>query len=134
MKLPTRLALALCATGWSFALNPAFAEEATPGSQWLTYNNRLDGQRYSPLKQITAANASQLGEVCRVQVDGPTTFHAGFVVVDGVIYTNTGRYTVAIDATNCSVRWKHTYTPDEERASPSNRGVGVVGGGGFRGM
>src|SRR5690349_15602666 len=46
-------------------LASAQAQEATPGSQWLTYNNRLDGVRFSPLKQITAANASQLGEVCR---------------------------------------------------------------------
>src|SRR5262245_65624250 len=124
MKLPTRLALASLATGWTLALAPAFAqEEATPGAQWLTYNNRLDGQRYSPLKQITPANASQLGEVCRVQIDGPTSFHAGLVVVDGVIYTTTGRETIALDARTCAVRWKYTYTPDEERASPSNRSL-----------
>jgi PQQ-dependent dehydrogenase (methanol/ethanol family) len=133
MKLPTRLVLGLLATGWSFASTPAFAQNATPGAQWLTYNNRLDGQRYSPLKEITLANVAQLGEVCRVQIDGPTTFHAGFVVVDGVIYTNTGRYTVAIDATTCAVRWKHEYLPDEERASPSNRGLAVMDGRVFRG-
>ena len=112
---------------------PAGAQEATFGSQWLTYNNRLDGQRFSPLKEITPANASQLGEVCRVQVDGPTTFHAGLIVVDGVIYTNTGRETLAIDATTCAVRWKHTYMPEEERYSPSNRGVAVLDGRVFRG-
>jgi alcohol dehydrogenase (cytochrome c) len=109
------------------------AQDATPGSQWLSYNNRLDGQRYSPLKEITAANATQLGEACRVQIDGPTSFHAGLVVVDGVIYTNTGRYTVAVDATTCAVRWKHSYTPDEERSSPSNRGLAVMDGRVFRG-
>jgi alcohol dehydrogenase (cytochrome c) len=76
---------------------------------------------------------SQLGEVCRVQVDGPTSFHAGFVVVDGVLYTATGRNTFAIDAATCAVRWKHTYTPDEERASPSNRGLAVLDGRVFRG-
>ena len=129
MKLPTRVALCLLTVNCSLA----FAQDATPGSQWLSYNNRLDGQRYSPLKEITVANVSQLGEVCRVQVDGPTTFHAGFVVADGVIYTNTGRYTVAIDATTCAVRWKNTYTPDEERASPSNRGLAVMDGRVFRG-
>src|SRR5688572_30773222 len=133
MTKPTRLAIclmSLCAAG---AAMPSGAQEATPGSQWLSYNNRLDGQRFSPLKEITAANASQLGEVCRLQVDGPTTFHAGLVVADGVIYTNTGRETLAIDATNCAVRWKYTYMPEEERYSPSNRGVALLDGRIFRG-
>jgi len=129
-----RFTLGLLVTCLSVAHSPVHAQDATPGSQWLSYNNRLDGQRYSPLKQITAANASQLGEVCRVQIDGPTSFHAGLLVVDGVIYTNTGRYTVAIDATTCAVRWKHTYTPEEDRGgAPSNRGLAVMDGRVFRG-
>ncbi|HXR91831.1 MAG TPA: PQQ-binding-like beta-propeller repeat protein [Steroidobacteraceae bacterium] len=111
----------------------AAAQESTPGGQWLTVNNRLDGQRFSPLKQITPANAAQLGEVCRVQIDGPTTFHAGLVVADGVIYTDTGLETVAIDATSCAVRWKYTYEPDEDRYSPSNRGLALMDGRIFRG-
>jgi len=111
----------------------ASAQEAAPGSQWLTINNRLDGQRFSPLKEITPVNAAQLGEVCRLQIDGPTTFHAGIIVVDGVLYTNTGRETVALDAASCALRWKYTYVPDEERASPSNRGLAVMDGRVFRG-
>ncbi len=122
--------LALCALAESA---PAGAQESIPGSQWLTVNNRLDGQRFSPLKQITPANVSRLGEICRVQIDGPTTFEAGLIVVNGVIYTDTGRYTVAIDAKTCAVRWKHTYVPDEARSSPSNRGVAVMDGRVFRG-
>jgi alcohol dehydrogenase (cytochrome c) len=111
----------------------ADAQEATPGSQWLSNNNHLDGQRFSPLKEITPANASQLHEVCRVQIDGPTTFHAGLVVVDGVIYTNTALETVAIDAATCSVHWKHSYEPEEARYSPSSRGLAVLNGRVFRG-
>jgi alcohol dehydrogenase (cytochrome c) len=109
------------------------SQESTPGSQWLSINNRLDGQRFSPLEQITPANAAHLHEICRLQIDGPTTFHAGLVVVDGVIYTNTGRQTVAIDATTCALRWQFTYVPDEERSSPSNRGLAVLDGRVFRG-
>jgi alcohol dehydrogenase (cytochrome c) len=124
---------ALCLMSACLLSALARAQDATPGAQWLSYNNRLDGQRYSPLKEITPENASQLGEVCRVQVDGPTSFHAGFVIVDGVLYTTTGRNTFAIDAATCAVRWKHTYTPDEERAAPSNRGLAVMDGRVFRG-
>ena len=109
------------------------AQEPTPGSQWLSVNNHLDGQRFSPLQEITPANATQLHEICRLQIDGPTTFHAGLVVVDGVIYTNTGLETVAMDAATCALRWKFTYVPDEERASPSNRGLAVLDGRVFRG-
>ena len=109
------------------------APPATPGSQWLTLNNHLDGQRFSPLKQITPSTVGQLGEVCRVQIDGATTFHAGLVVVDGVLYTNTGLETVALDASNCTVRWRYTYAPEEERFSPSNRGLAVLNGRVFRG-
>jgi glucose dehydrogenase len=95
------------------ATTTGLAQEASPGSQWLSYNNRLDGQRFSPLKEINASNIGQLGEVCRVTVDGPTSYHAGIVVADGVIYTSTGRYTYAIDARTCYVKWKYTNQPDE---------------------
>lgn len=118
---------ALCCT------SVAFAQDSTPGGQWPSYNNRLNGQRYSPLKQITADNAAQLGEVCRVQIDGATSFHSGLVVVDGVIYTNTGRETVALDATTCAVRWKVSHTSDEGSYSPSSRGLAVMDGRVFRG-
>ncbi len=109
------------------------AQEATPGAQWLSYNNQLDGQRFSPLKEITPTNAAQLGEVCRVQIDGPTSLHSDLIVVDGIIYTGTGRETVALDATTCAVRWRFSYTPDDPRGSPSTRGVAVMNGRVFRG-
>jgi alcohol dehydrogenase (cytochrome c) len=112
---------------------PVLAQEPTPGGQWLTLNNRLDGQRFSPLKEITPANVGELAELCRLQVDGPTTFHAGLIVVDGVLYTDTGRETIALDAGTCAVRWRYSYLPEEERFSPSNRGLAVLDGRVFRG-
>ena len=69
-----------------------------PGAEWLHYNNDLMGQRFSNLEQITPENASQLGQVCRVQVDGPTSFHSGLIVNDGVIFATTSRKTIAVDA------------------------------------
>src|SRR5580704_6910781 len=109
------------------------AQETSPGSQWLSYNNHLDGQRFSPLKEITPANAAQLGEVCRIQIDGPTSMHADLIVVDGVIYTGTGRETVALNATTCALLWRFSYTPDDDRNSPSTRGVAVMNGRVYRG-
>jgi alcohol dehydrogenase (cytochrome c) len=109
------------------------AQETSPGSQWLSYNNHLDGQRFSPLKEITPANATQLGEVCRIQIDGPTSLHSDLIVVDGIIYTGTGRETVALNATTCALIWRYSYTPDDDRNSPSTRGVAVMNGRVFRG-
>jgi len=132
MRIVKLITAGLLACG-SLTASIAIAQASLPGAQWPAYNNRLDGVRYSPLKEITPENASQLGEVCRVQIDGPTSFHAGLIVVDGVIYTNTGRETVALDATTCAIRWKHTYVPDEEIVSPSSRGLAVLDGRVFRG-
>ena len=133
MSQPTFLMRGLAALLASAIAGIGDAQEASPGAQWLSYNNHLDGQRFSPLKEITPANATQLGEVCRVQIDGPTSMHSDLIVADGVIYTGTGRETVAIDATRCTLLWRHSYTPDDDRSSPSTRGVAVMDGRVFRG-
>jgi PQQ-dependent dehydrogenase (methanol/ethanol family) len=109
------------------------AAPAGVGLQWPNYNFKLNGQRYSALDQINTNTVGQLGEICRVQVDGPTSFTAGLIVVDGTIYTTTSAETVALDATTCAMRWKSTYTPDEAEQPPSNRGVAVLDGRVFRG-
>ncbi len=133
MSQPTFLVRGLAALLAGVVAAISSAQDASPGSQWLSYNNHLDGQRFSPLKEITPANATQLGEVCRVQIDGPTSMHSALIVVDGIIYTATGRETVALDATRCTLLWRHTYTPDEDRNSPSTRGVAVMNGRVYRG-
>jgi len=134
-----RVAHALLTTAFSFSVAmSSHAAQETPqsaamGLQWPHYNFKLNGQRYSSLDQIKVENVSELGEVCRVQIDGPTSFTAGIIVVDETIFTTTSRETVALDATNCAVRWKYTYVPDEVELPPSNRGVAVLDGRVFRG-
>jgi alcohol dehydrogenase (cytochrome c) len=68
-----------------------------------------------------------------VQIDGPGSFHAGLIVQGGTIYTATPRETVALDATNCALRWKFDYRPEEERCGGSSRGVALLDGRIFRG-
>ena len=109
----------------------ALAQSTT--TEWLSYNNSLEGQRFSHLSEINTANASQLGEVCRVQIDGPASFHAGLIVSGGLIYTNTSRMTVAIDAQTCEVRWKYDYQPEDPRCGGSNRGLALQNGRLYRG-
>jgi alcohol dehydrogenase (cytochrome c) len=107
--------------------------QATGGAQWLNFNNRLDGQRFSPLTQITPQNAAQLREVCRIPIDGPASFTAGLIVAGDTIYTNTGRQTVAVDASNCKLRWRHSWVPEDEEPRQSSRGPAVLDGRVFRG-
>ena len=120
-------ALSACGIGLAGAARPI------PARGWLTYNNRLDGQRFSPLAQITPANVARLREVCRVRIDGPGTLEAGLVVRDGVIYVDTARKTLALDATDCAVRWQTAYEPESTHFAPSVRGVAVMDGRVFRG-
>ncbi len=125
---------ALLATILSASISTlALAQSAAVGAQWLTYNNGLDSQRFSSLKQINTQNATQLGQVCKVQIDGPTSFHGGLIVSDGVIYTATARETVAVNASSCEVIWKYDYQPEDERYGGSSRGVALHNGRVFRG-
>ena len=77
------LALVALLTGLG-AYHSVRAEEASPatgatmnvtvgGVGWMSYANRLDGQRYSTLSEINTKNAAKLGEACRVGIDGPTS-------------------------------------------------------------
>jgi len=124
------LCLQLAAAG---VAGTAHAQNATPGGEWLSYNNGLHGQRYSPLKQIDATNAATLGQLCRVQIDGPGSFHGGLIVQGDTIYTGTPRETVALDATTCALRWKFEYRPEEGQCGGSSRGVALLDGRIFRG-
>jgi len=105
----------------------------TPGGEWPSYNYNYEGQRFSPLDQINVDNASQLGQVCKIQVDGPTSLHSGLVVSDGVIYIATSRQTLALDALTCDVHWEYTYTPEDPLCGGANRGVALHNGRVFRG-
>jgi alcohol dehydrogenase (cytochrome c) len=102
-------------------------------TNWLSYNGTVNGQRYSSLEQITTANVASLTEVCRLQVDESGTFQPGFVQIDGVLYFTTAHDTLAVDATNCTVRWRHVYQPEQEGVFQVNRGVAFATGRLFRG-
>ncbi len=119
--------------GLSLVLLSSQAFTQTPGGEWLSYNKDLTGQRFSNLDQITPDNASQLGQVCRVQVDGPTSFHSGLVMDDGVIYVATSSQTLALDALTCNVHWQYDYQPDGDACGGGNRGVALHNDRLFRG-
>jgi len=126
--------LALCAS-----VTGVHAEEATTpdpsNTSWLSYNGNVNGQRFVDLKQINTSNVAQLGEICRLKVDAAGSFHSGILQIDGVLYFTTASDTLAVDATNCTLRWRHHYATQEYGGSALqvNRGVAYANNKLFRG-
>jgi alcohol dehydrogenase (cytochrome c) len=119
---------------------PAFgsAALAPPGpaeGDWRAYNRTLEGDRFSPLAEITAANVSRLSERCRFETGERAPMQSGPLAVGGTVFFTSAEYTYAVNGGTCRLRWKHRY---EYRPRPPfdlkvNRGVAYLGGSLFRG-
>jgi len=83
----------------------------SPGrpDEWLTYSGSVDGHRYTPLSQITPANASRLRLRWVHQFENAeTVIEATPIVVDGVIFiTVPPSNAAALDAKTGNVIWKY---------------------------
>jgi alcohol dehydrogenase (cytochrome c) len=99
---------------------------------WLTYSGTRDGQRFTPLNEITAENVSQLRvRWVRQFASLDRVFEATPLAVNGVIFTTEPPSTaVALDGRTGDVLWRY------ERSIPGdlylccgrvNRGVAVFG-------
>ena len=131
--------LLACLLAAAAALIAAFQSQSmaqsdrTPPGPWPTYNNGYDGRRYSPATSITPENVGTLKPVCEAHLGDPGSFHSGLIVIDKTLYVTTAHTTVALDAADCSIRWRHVYKPEQEEVSPVNRGVAYLDGRIFRG-
>jgi alcohol dehydrogenase (cytochrome c) len=123
----TRLVLA---AGIAVAGVAAAAEQDVP---WPSYNGTPQSDRFSRLTQITPQTAADLREACETEVGDGGSFETGPIVVDGVLFLTSVHTVLAVDAANCSVRWRYVYTPDEEETTPGNRGAAYMDGRIFRG-
>src|SRR5580658_2081799 len=89
-----------CLVGAAFSSCPGlFAADspAPPGADWAAYNKGFDGQRYSPLARITAANVATLQEVCRVGVAPLGSLQSGLVQIGADLFVTTPTDTIALD-------------------------------------
>src|SRR5580658_3634067 len=98
---------------------------------WLTYSGNLEGQRYSPLTQITPANVKNLELQWVFQSRSLEKFEATALVVDGVLYTvQAPNDIVAMDAATGRIFWIYPYLP-AAAARPCcgrvNRGLAILG-------
>lgn len=101
---------------------------ATTGRDWLMHTHDYSGTRYSPLTQITSANAHQLRAVCAYQVGETGNFQTGPVVDRGTMYVTSPTTTIALDAATCRPKWRYVWTPRAAELFGNNRGVSVKDG------
>ena len=95
---------------------------------WLYHTHDYSGARYAALDEINQQNASQLRPVCVFQVGGDSNFQTGPIVYQGTMYITTARDTVALDATNCRPKWRHSWAPRDREVWRTNRGVAMKDG------
>src|SRR5215471_5846093 len=75
-------------------------------SRWLTYSGDYTGQRFSPLTQITPANAEQLAAQWTFQTGVANKFEATPIAVDGVLYaTGALNHAWAVDGRTGKELW-----------------------------
>lgn len=96
---------------------------------WSVYKADEKGSSYSPLDQINMSNVSQLKNAWTFQMDdvpageNPVSSQSNPIIVDGVMYANSGRQTVyAVNAGTGEKIWSYkALGPDEPSAA--SRGV-----------
>jgi alcohol dehydrogenase (cytochrome c) len=83
----------------------------TNPSRWLTHSGDYAGHRFSPLKEITPANASQLAAQWTFQTGVNNKFEATPIVIDGTLYiTGALNHAWAIDGRTGRQLWHYQRT------------------------
>jgi PQQ-dependent dehydrogenase (methanol/ethanol family) len=122
----------LCSIGAVSAALAAPLSHAAAPSDWPSYNRTLSSERFSPLDQITSANAAQLKLVCSYDTGEATAFQSGLVQVDGALYATTEHDTYSIDPDTCKLNWR-SHEDFKDGYLGSQRGVAIEAGRVFRG-
>ena len=96
---------------------------------WPLYNRDLAATRFSPLKQITAANVSKLAKAWSypLQSSGGSPLGGGLeavpLAVGGVLYLPSGNRVVAVDGASGAEVWEYTLpAPPQPAAGRGGRG------------
>ena len=91
---------------------------------WVTYGGSYNSQRYSPLKQVTTANASRLQAKWVYHVDGAEEGEVTPIVANGVMYISGFNRLDAIDARSGNIIWRYQRQP---ASSTRQRGTAIYG-------
>jgi alcohol dehydrogenase (cytochrome c) len=100
-------------------------------TKWLTNGGEYNGQRHSPLTQITPENVDQLVSQWTFQTGTLGSFQTTPIVIDGVLYvTGFNNNAWALDARSGRQIWRYRRElPDDLRlcCAAVNRGFAVLG-------
>jgi alcohol dehydrogenase (cytochrome c) len=104
-------------------------------ARWLTYSGDYNGQRHSPLTQITPANVGRLAAQWTFQAETVALnrgFEATPIALDGVLYvTGSNNYAWALDARTGRPFWRYRRELPQKltygASAPVNRGFGILG-------
>ena len=83
----------------------AWTQNSAP-ADWPLYARDYGSTGYSPLSEIKPENVSSLRQICSYALPEQSTFESSLVVLNGTMYFTTSEYTYAVDASNCSLRWR----------------------------
>ncbi|HET7599784.1 MAG TPA: PQQ-binding-like beta-propeller repeat protein [Gemmatimonadales bacterium] len=100
-------------------------------SLWPAYGRDYTNQRFSPLGQITPANAGELKLAWKYKTGVPHAFEGSPVVVNGVMYVSTPlNHVIALDAATGAKKWEHAQElgTTVHCCGAVNRGVAVYDG------
>jgi len=95
----------------------------SPGNDWLTYAGSYNGWRYSPLSQITAANAKNIVPKWVYHVPDARGLRSSPLVYQGVLYITNGNSVHAIDARSGRLVWQ--YSDPRAKEGGVNRGAAI---------
>ena len=126
--------------------NPAYKAAAAPASSppagapsanaatgdWPSYNRTVSSDRFSPLGEITAANAGKLKVLCTYDVGGYEAFETGLIMVNDALIGTTEFDIFSLNPATCALNWR-THEDYPPALLPSNRGAAYWDGLLFRG-
>jgi alcohol dehydrogenase (cytochrome c) len=104
-----------------------------PAGDWVTFNRTLAGDRFSPLSEINRDNVARLRPVCTYTLPEVVSLQTGPLVIDGTMYFTSESSSYAIDASNCSEKWRRVLTVTRPGPTGAHRGLAYLDGVLFRG-
>src|SRR5262245_47145926 len=87
----------------------AFAQLSNRPGDWPLYGRDYASTSFSSLSEITPGNVSTLKQVCSYRLPESVTFESSLVAINGMLYFTTGSSTYALNAADCSLRWRAQY-------------------------
>ena len=105
--------------------------EVTSQTDWPSYNGGLDGNRFTPLSQITKSNVSRLALKWMFTMPGVTLAETTPVVAGGIMYVTSANECWALDAGTGRQLWHFQRSKTQgligNAAGGFNRGVALAG-------